>query len=92
MTAVDRGVLADRNGGGRPLTPQTANYHHLIELGPADPPWLPYPSLMPGVLVEAGFISNPSEASFALSPHGQDALAHALVQAVYGYFEKPRPT
>jgi N-acetylmuramoyl-L-alanine amidase len=90
IRAFDRGVLQDREAGGAPLTPQTANYHHLIELGPADPPWLPDPSLMPGVLVEPAFLSNPAEASFALSRRGQAALAHAVVDALDTYFGKPR--
>lgn len=90
-TVVDRGLLPDSAAGGLPLTPQTANYHHLIELGPADLPWLPYPSLMPGVLVEPAFLSNPGEASFVLSARGQDALARALAKALGTYFRK-RPT
>jgi peptidoglycan/xylan/chitin deacetylase (PgdA/CDA1 family) len=88
---LDRGVLPDQVAGGRPLTPQTANYHHLIELGPADPPWLPYPSSMPGALVEPGFLSNPSEASFVLSARGQRLLAGALVAALDAYFRTQTP-
>jgi N-acetylmuramoyl-L-alanine amidase len=86
IATVDRGVLPDRYAGGAPLTPQTENYHHLIELGPADPPWLPHPSLMPGVIVEPAFVSNPTEASFVLSAAGQDVLAAALVDALDSYF------
>ncbi len=88
---VDRGVLPDREAGGAPLTPQTANYHHLIQLGPADAPWLPHPSRMPGALVEPAFLSNPSEASFVLSARGQEVLARALLDALNAYFGRPRP-
>jgi N-acetylmuramoyl-L-alanine amidase len=83
---VDRGVLPDSEAGGAPLTPQTADYHHLIELGPAERPWLPYPSLMPGALAEPLFVTNPIEASFAISAHGQEVLARALVGALDTYF------
>ena len=84
--AIDRGFLPDQAAGGASLTPQTADYHHLIQLGPADPPWLPYPSLMPGILVEPVFLSNPGEASLVLSGRGQEALARALLDAVDSYF------
>jgi N-acetylmuramoyl-L-alanine amidase len=89
MATVDRGVLPDRDAGGAPFTPQTANYHHLIQLGPAEPPWLPYPSQMPGVVVEPAFLSNPGEASFVLSARGQEVLARAVVEALYSYFRRP---
>jgi hypothetical protein len=90
MATVDRGVLPDHDAGGAALTLQTENYHHLIQLGPADPPWLPYPSLMPGVIVEPAFVSNPAEASFVLSAQGQEVLAGALVDALDSYFGRPR--
>lgn len=83
---LDRGVLPDSEAGGISLTPETANYDHLIELGPADRPWLPYPSSMPGVLVEPLFLSNPSEAAIAASPRGQAAIASAVLDAVDAYF------
>jgi N-acetylmuramoyl-L-alanine amidase len=82
LAAFDRRVLPDSAAGGEALTPQTANYHHLIELGPAYPPWLPYPSRMPGVVVEPLFLTNPAAAAFALSRRGQLVLARALVAAL----------
>lgn len=85
IAPVDRGVLPDSEAGGAPLTPQTADYHHLIELGPADRPWLPYPTLMPGALLEPLFVTNPIEASFAISAYGQEALARALLGALDTY-------
>ena len=91
IAPVDRGVLPDSEAGGSPLTPQTADYHHLIELGPADRPWLPYPSLMPGALVEPLFVTNAVEASFAISAHGQGALARALLEALESYFSGAAP-
>jgi N-acetylmuramoyl-L-alanine amidase len=88
MAALSRGVLPDSAAGGAALTPQTAHYGHLIELGPADRPWLPYPSLMPGALVEPVFLSNPGEASFVLSRRGQEALARALLVALDAFFAR----
>lgn len=85
MSPENRGVLPDRAGGGTALTPQTADYHHLIELGPADRPWLPDPSRMPGVLLEPAFLSNPGDAAFLVSARGQRALAHALVAGLDTY-------
>jgi N-acetylmuramoyl-L-alanine amidase len=92
LTPSDRGVLPDRAGGGAALTPQTAGYHHLIELGPADPPWLPYPSLMPGVLLEPAFLSNPGDAAFVVSARGQRVLAAALVAGLHAYLRSPAPS
>jgi peptidoglycan/xylan/chitin deacetylase (PgdA/CDA1 family)/N-acetylmuramoyl-L-alanine amidase len=96
LPSNDRGVLPDAAAGGTALTAQTENYHHLIELGPADPPWLPYPSRMPGVVVEPAFVSNPREASFVQSAHGQEVIAVALVDALDSYVHAahltgPRP-
>ncbi len=87
-SVVDRGVLPDGAAGGAALTPQTADYHHLIELGPADRPWLPHPSLMPAVLIEPVFLTSPAEATFVLSRRGQAALARALLDALDAYFAR----
>jgi N-acetylmuramoyl-L-alanine amidase len=89
LATVDRGILPDRDAGGAALTRQTENYHHLIQLGPPDPPWLPYPSLMPGAIVEPAFVSNPTEASFVLRASGQEVLAAALVDALDANFGRP---
>lgn len=88
---VDRGTQPDQQAGGSTLTPLVASYHHLIELGPADPPWMRYPSLMPGALTEPAFVSNPGESSFVRSARGQEALASALVGAINSYFRRPVP-
>jgi hypothetical protein len=71
------------------LTPQTANYHHLIMLGPVDRPWLPYASKMPGVLVEPAFLTNPGQGAFVASRRGQNSLARGLVAAIDAYFDRP---
>lgn len=86
----DRGVFTDRAAGGTPLTRQAAAYGQLLELGPADPPWFRYPSLMPGVVVEPLFLTDPVEARLALSPRVQLAIAQGLVNGIASYFTATR--
>lgn len=40
---------------------------------------------MPGVLLEAGFLTHPRDRALLLSPEGQDVLASAIAQAVLDY-------
>lgn len=40
---------------------------------------------MPGVLIELGFLSNPSEAKFLFSKNGQEVLASAIFRAIRNY-------
>lgn len=40
---------------------------------------------MPGVLIEVGFISNPTEAKFLFSENGQELIASAIFRAVREY-------
>ncbi|EKO3487545.1 N-acetylmuramoyl-L-alanine amidase [Vibrio fluvialis] len=46
---------------------------------------------IPSVLVETGFISNPSEEKLLFQRSHQDKLAHALAKAVVQYFEDNPP-
>ncbi len=51
-----------------------------------------YLTTMPGILIEAGFISNPVEEKFLLDPVNQDKIALAILEAVKNYklsLEKP---
>ena len=82
----DRSVLSDRAAGTPALSAQGAAYGHLLELGPADPPWFRYPSLMAGVIAEPLFLTNPAEARVALGASGQLAIARGLVRALETYF------
>lgn len=53
-----------------------------------------YLTTMPGILIEAGFMSNPTEEKFLLDPVNQDKIALAILEAVKDYkftFEKPLP-
>lgn len=43
---------------------------------------------MPAILVELGFISNPSEAEFLLSDRGQKELAQCIARGFGKYYEK----
>src|SRR5690606_21908669 len=43
---------------------------------------------MPGILVEAGFLSHPSERSFLMSEKGRDYLASAIFRAFRDYKKK----
>jgi N-acetylmuramoyl-L-alanine amidase len=40
---------------------------------------------MPGVLLEAGFLTHPRDRALLLSPEGQDVLATAIAQAILDY-------
>ena len=45
----------------------------------------------PSVLVETGFISNPSEAALLNDPDFQDKMAHALMQGIKSYCQQNPP-
>ncbi|NOX46921.1 MAG: N-acetylmuramoyl-L-alanine amidase [Chlorobi bacterium] len=47
--------------------------------------WVLYKTTMPGVLVELGFLSNPKEEAFLISPKGQDKLASSIFNAFKYY-------
>ncbi|MEX2362732.1 MAG: N-acetylmuramoyl-L-alanine amidase, partial [Balneolaceae bacterium] len=44
-----------------------------------------YQSTMPAILVEAGFLTNPSEQRFLASDYGQNIIASALFRAIRDY-------
>lgn len=46
-----------------------------------------YHASMPAVLLETGFISNPSEARYLSSDHGQSIIASAIFRAIRNYKE-----
>jgi N-acetylmuramoyl-L-alanine amidase len=47
--------------------------------------WVLYNTSMPSVLVETGFITNPSEEKFLTSKEGQDYIASAIYRAIRDY-------
>jgi len=81
----DDGVLPD-SGLGSALTSAAVAYPHLLLLGPAKAGYFPTPSSMPGALIEPLYVTDPMEASVAVSAAGQQAIAGGIAQAVGQYF------
>jgi len=50
--------------------------------------WVLYKTTMPSVLVETGFITNPTEEKFLNSEHGQDYMASAIYRACKEYINE----
>lgn len=84
------GVTSDLGLGGPALDQASANYGHLLLLGPAERGWFDTPSNMPGALIEPLYVTDPFEASLAASKAGQEAIAYGIDRAVEQYFA-PRP-
>ncbi|MHB8577760.1 MAG: N-acetylmuramoyl-L-alanine amidase family protein [Dehalococcoidia bacterium] len=82
LTIPDRGTAPDSSDAAPALSQAAAAYHHLLELGPAQPGYLDLPSSMPGVLCEPLFLTDPPEAAVAASADGQYAMAHGLALAI----------
>jgi N-acetylmuramoyl-L-alanine amidase len=66
-------------------------YGHLLLLGPAKRRYFDAPSQMPGALIEPLFITDPFEASIAVSSRGQRLIADGIARAVTQYFSSPEP-
>ena len=84
----DAGVASD-TGVGSAVNAADAAYGHLILLGPAKRGYFTTPSLMPGAVIEPLFITDPFEASIAVSQRGQQVIATALASAIERYFAAP---
>ena len=80
------GVVDDSALGGPALTTASADYGHLMLLGPADPGYFSTPSRMPGALIEPLFITDPYEGTLAASPSGERVIAGGLAEAIEQYF------
>lgn len=85
LGASDRGVWTDDKIAAPTLTTSGDSYGHLIELGPASAGWVDVPSQMPGALVEPLFLTNPTEATEASDPTGQQHLAEAMEAGIVKY-------
>jgi N-acetylmuramoyl-L-alanine amidase len=81
----DDGVVQD-TGLGSALTWAAVAYDHLLLLGPAERGYFSTPSNMPGALIEPLYLTDPFEASVAVSKPGQQAIAEGIAQAVGQYF------
>ncbi|MBN1650173.1 MAG: N-acetylmuramoyl-L-alanine amidase [Bacteroidales bacterium] len=49
--------------------------------------WVLYKTAMPGVLIELGFLSNPSDEAYLLSAKGQNQMAQAIFNAIKSFKE-----
>lgn len=47
--------------------------------------WVLYKTTMPGVLIETGFLSNPSDEKFLNSKNGQEKISKAIASAISEY-------
>lgn len=66
---------------------------HLVMTGPAveNPDYTIVPSAMPGVIVEAVFMSNQDDANFIVNPENQRLLVVAYADGIERYFEQYPP-
>ena len=85
----DDGVQQD-SGLGSALTSAAVAYGHLLLLGPAKAGYFSTPSKMPGALIEPLFLTDPFEASIAVSAQGQQVIASGIAEAVSQYFAASR--
>lgn len=83
----DRGVTDDTLLQTESLGALTGNYSHLILLGPAVAGQL-RPSQMPGALSEPLFLSNPPEATAAVTAAMQNLIAGAYTTAIEQYLSE----
>lgn len=81
----DRGIVSDSTAGGGEITAAGTAYGHLDLLGPVDPGYVDNPTTMPGALVEPLFLSNPTEATIAVNPAAQQAIAAGIADAIDGF-------
>jgi N-acetylmuramoyl-L-alanine amidase len=81
----DDGVLQD-SGLGSASSAAAEDYNHLLLLGPAQPGYFTTPSTMPGALIEPLYVTDPFEASIAVSAEGQHVIAGGIAKAVGQYF------
>lgn len=86
----NEGVVSDTFLGSAVSSAAVA-YGHLMLLGPAETGYFTTPSQMPGALIEPLFLTDPFEASIAVSAHGQQVVAAGIVAAVEQYFT-PAPS
>jgi N-acetylmuramoyl-L-alanine amidase len=88
--ATEGSSVGDPGEGG--LAAESANYDHLLLLGPASPGYFSTPSEMPGAVIEPFFISDPFEGSIAASASGQEVVAKGIASAVEQYFSATSTT
>jgi N-acetylmuramoyl-L-alanine amidase len=82
--ATEGSSLGDPAEGG--LAAESANYDHLLLLGPASPGYFSTPSEMPGAVIEPFFITDRFEGSIASGASGQEVVSKGIASAVEQYF------
>lgn len=87
--ATEGSSVGDPAEGG--LAAESANYNHLLLLGPSSPGYFSTPSQMPGAVIEPFFLTDPFEGSIAVSSSGQEVVAKGIASAIEQYFA-PVPT
>jgi N-acetylmuramoyl-L-alanine amidase len=87
----DDGVLPD-SGLGSAVSAAAQAYGHLLLLGPAEAGYFSTPSTMPGALIEPLYVTDPFEASIAVSAQGQHVIAGGLAKAISQYFASTQPS
>lgn len=90
----------DMGGKGRGAIPDTeldnqrhefGTAQHLIITGPAFEEGSIDPSLMPGLIVEAAFLSNDQDAAWIVQPDNQRLVIQAYRDGIMDYFERYPP-
>ncbi len=65
--------------------------YHLVDGGVRKAPfWVLVGAQMPAVLIETGYITNPTEARRLFNPYYESLLAKGIANGVVSYFEKNR--
>jgi N-acetylmuramoyl-L-alanine amidase len=82
--ATEGSSVGDPAEGG--LAAESANYNHLLLLGPSSPGYFSTPSQMPGAVIEPFFLTDPFEGSIAVSSSGQEVVAKGIASAIEQYF------
>jgi N-acetylmuramoyl-L-alanine amidase len=82
--ATEGSSVGDPAEGG--LAAESADYDHLLLLGPSSPGYFSTPSEMPGAVIEPLFLTDPFEGSIAVSSSDQEVIARGIAKAVEQYF------
>lgn len=89
-TVPDRGTHPDHDVAGPALSGEGAAYGHLLVIGPRKAGYNDRPSEMPGVVIEALFLTRPIEADIAASKAGQRVLGAAIANGIDSFLSAGR--
>jgi N-acetylmuramoyl-L-alanine amidase len=68
------------------IAAKSAEYDHIMLIGPAMAGYFSTPSEMPGAVIEPLYITDPFEGSIAASAHGQMVMGKGIASAIEKYF------